>query len=242
MTAPLDISTITAEALAKLSSLQPGAGPAVQAGRTAASQETINIENLVKLAAAQGAQMVLLKQAEEFAQVEEFEKRAGEVRAGVFGIIERAQKVSTLMTLQEVGALDPDDAEDAAIIAQIPDIVKRSMEEQEELADAVAEGDAAGTALDAGLVEAAATDPEMAAELAEQAGDEVTPEDVDAIADLIIEESAGGMAEEGEKVAANRTAVLEKVSQMADRTQRMFVRRAQYKLAEYQALAAQDAE
>jgi len=271
MSAP-DVSNITAEALSKLSGLTTATLAPTKTSSAASAERAPDsggpdLETLLAQAAEMGAQSVLSKISQANVAQAEFEKRSSDIREGVFGIIERAQKVSTLKTLAEVGALNPEDEGHAAIIAQLPALEKASMEEQEELAGAVVAGDQADAGLQAGLLEAAATDPEMASEYAETLGDEVTPEDVDAIADLIIEEAAaqeggpaaaaeggtpfGAAGDDGggeekiaadklafEKRAAYRAGVFAKVSELNERTQQLLLRRADYRLAEYQAQAA----
>jgi hypothetical protein len=137
------------------------------------------------------------------------ESRVKTAQQLVINTIDQIVKVSQVAALVEHGVIELDD--DAS--ALLGDALTKAAEDSAAIADAVAEGDMAEQQLVAGLIEAAAADPEVAAEMISEAGDDMTPEEVLAAATDLAEVSmAEENGEDGEKTSSGAYGRLQKVS------------------------------
>lgn len=165
----------------------------------ASQLEGLSPEQLIKIASDQAVARI---RAEEALQ----SHTVGRVKASkalVVNTIDSIVKVSQAAALYNAGVLELDD--DAARLLQAR--MYKASEDAEAIADAVAEGDQAEQQLVAGLVEAAAQDPAVAAEMISDAGDDMDEEEVlEAASDLADVTEAEEMGQDGEKMSSAPTA------------------------------------
>lgn len=164
------------------------------------------VEKISSEAAARARYEILAEAQAE--QAQQFRKlsHAQQVRATVAPLLEKISMAAAAQALHAIGQLPPEQA------ALLPLMLKQSEEAAEGIAAAVEDGSAAEQELLENLVEAAATDPELAAELiSAETGEDVSPEEV--------EETAAALAE-AEIAAAegiDDADVAEKVSHISNR-------------------------
>jgi hypothetical protein len=161
-------------------------------------------EQLIKIASDAAVERIRNEQAQEDAT-------HGRVKASqqlVLNTINDIVKVSQVVALVEHGVIDLDDDARGLLNSRLT----KASEDAAAIADAVAEGDMAEQQLVAGLIEAAAADPEAAAAMISDAGDDMTAAEVlDASQDLA-EVSMAEEGGEGEKTSSAAYARLQKVS------------------------------
>jgi hypothetical protein len=191
------------------------------------------------LAGNNGVTPELIKLASELAvariRSEEAQARAAEERVKtsqhlVINTIDHIVKVSQLAALHEYGALELDDE----ALTELRQEMAKASESAEAFVDAVVEGDMVEQRLVAGLIEAAARDPEVAAELVAEAGDDMTADEIeDAARDLVEVSEAEEAGMDGEKLSSGAYGRLQKVSSVcSDFTGQIITRMAEVMLEE----------
>jgi hypothetical protein len=161
-------------------------------------------EQLIKIASDAAVERIRNEQAQEDAT-------HGRVKASqqlVLNTINDIVKVSQVVALVEHGVIDLDDDARGLLNSRLT----KASEDAAAIADAVAEGDMAEQQLVAGLIEAAAADPEAAAAMISDAGDDMTAAEVLDAAQDLAEVSMAEEGGEGEKTSSAAYARLQKVS------------------------------
>jgi hypothetical protein len=161
-------------------------------------------EQLIKIASDAAVDRIRNEQAQEDAT-------HGRVKASqhlVLNTINDIVKVSQVVALVEHGVIDLDDDARGLLNSRL----MKASEDAAAIADAVAEGDMAEQQLVAGLIEAAAADPEAAAAMISDAGDDMTAAEVLDAAQDLAEVSMAEERGEGEKTSSAAYARLQKVS------------------------------
>jgi len=165
-------------------------------------------EQLIKIASDAAVERIRNEQAQEDAA----HSRVKASQQLVLNTINEIVKVSQIAALAEHGVIELDDEARGLL----NDHLAKASEDAASIADAVAEGDMAEQQLVAGLIEAAAADPEAAATMISDAGDDMTASEVlDAARDLA-EVTMAEEKDDGEKTSSaaytNAYARLQKVS------------------------------
>lgn len=162
-------------------------------------------EQLIKIASDAAVERIRNEQEQALA----LENRVKTSQQLTLNTLDHIVKVSQLAALYQHGALELDDEG----VAELEREMVKASESAEAIADAVAEGDMAEQQLVAGLIEAAARNPEVAADLVEAAGDDMTAEEIqDAAGALMDVTKAENEGMGGEKVSSAAYEYLQKVS------------------------------
>lgn len=217
-----DVSTLSTEylrSLQKQSSVkQPAQRPQVQM-----AQQSLSQDDIIKIANAVADRRLMEYQQTQYQQNEAFEKisaRANQIKTVVLKEIEKISEVYTLAWLRDhgnqYGIKLPQE-----MLTKLSEMEENAMVSADALGDAIAEGDYKDQMLTQALIEAAAADPEMAAQLIEEESpeDAMSPEDIREIAQQLaeakaIEELGGeGVSEEEVQDVAEKTSSIIKLSQ-----------------------------
>ena len=162
------------------------------------------VEKISSEAAARARYEILAEAQAEQAQQFRKVSHAQQVRNTITPLLEKISTAAAAQALHSVGQLHPQ------YVALLPLMLKQSAEAAEGIAEAVADGSEAEQELLENLVEAAASDPTVAAELiSAETGTPVSPEEVEEAAALLAE------AEIADAEGVSDADVAEKVSSIA---------------------------
>jgi len=157
------------------------------------------------------------------------EKRSSVLRQQTRNSIMKISEYRALMTLKDAGFQLTKEAE-----ARLPQLRKQSEKEMEALEDRVIEHDSMKEELMEDLIEGAAEDPTVAAQLIEAAsGEDVTPEEVEAAADAVAEVMVKEEVQGNTKESSAQRAQLQKLSSSwPEFTKQVVLARSTYKASQ----------